>query len=189
MKPIIIYVSGAPGSGKTTLAKLLSEQLYIQQISSDLIHGGVGFTHPGHDRKLAIESVFVPLMIDMAQKGISFVVDHVLQKDIASTTIIDRLSPYATIIYVHVQSTNPIERYISRIKSSDLPDIRRRRELLLERAVHHQENLSNTAAVLDLHVPTILVDTNDGYDPDLGDILKFIHKCKIPMTANVTDEQ
>ncbi len=43
-KPSIIYVTGTPGSGKTTLVKCISERLYIPHVSSDLVHGGVSFT-------------------------------------------------------------------------------------------------------------------------------------------------
>ncbi|HEY5695498.1 MAG TPA: AAA family ATPase, partial [Candidatus Saccharimonadales bacterium] len=80
IKPVIVYVSGAPGSGKTTLARLLADQLYIPSISSDLVHGGVAFLKPEHNRKQTLNDVFVPIMINMAQRGISFIVDQVLQK-------------------------------------------------------------------------------------------------------------
>lgn len=178
MKSTIIYVSGAPGSGKTTLAKLLSEQFYVPHLSSDLIQGGIEFTQSNHDRTAAISSAFIPLLVDMAQKEISFVVDHVLQKNIAKTTIIDRLLPYATIIYVHVRSSDPIGRYINRVETSDLPDILRRRDELLERADYHRDNLVNTADTIALDIPTIVVDTDDGYNPNLDSIVAFIRKHK-----------
>jgi adenylate kinase family enzyme len=177
MKSVIIYVSGAPGSGKTTLAKLLSEQLYIPHVASDLIQGGIELTEPGHDRRAAVTSVFIPLMIDMAQKKISFIVDQALQKDIAKS-IIDELTPYATVLYVHVQTKDPIGRYIYRIETSDLPDIIRRREPLLKRAQFHKENLSNTQNPIDLGVPRLIVNTDDGFNPGLDEIIAFIDEYK-----------
>lgn len=173
-KPTIIYVSGSPGAGKTTLAKLISEQLYIPHVSSDLVHGGLEFTQSHHDRKAAINQAFVPIMIAMAQKQISFVVDHVLQKDMGKVDIIDKLVPYATVVYIHVQCTDPIGRYIRRVESSDLPDIKKRRAMLLERAIFHKENLARTATVLDLSAPTLVVDTESGYSPGIDSILEFI---------------
>jgi hypothetical protein len=177
-QPTIIYVSGAPGAGKTTLAGIISEQLYIPHVSSDLIHGGMEFTQSNHDRKNAISQAFVPLMISMAQKQISFVVDHVLQKDMGEVDIIDKLLPYATVIYIHVQCADPIARYLHRIETSGLPDIIRRREILLGRAAFHEDNLVRTAGAIDLPVPTLVVTTNDGYDPALEDIIKFVRKYK-----------
>jgi adenylate kinase family enzyme len=178
MKPTIIYVSGAPGAGKTSLAKLLAEQLYIHYISSDMVKGGLEFTYPGHDRQASIINTFLPLLIDHAEKGISFVVDHVLQKDIAKTTIIQKLEPVANVIYVHVQTTDPIKRYIERNQNSELPDIIRRQELLKNRAEHHRNNLVNTAKVIDLGIPTIVVDTNDNYTPSLHEVIAYINEHK-----------
>lgn len=173
-KPLIVYVSGAPGSGKTTLNRLLAEQLCIPGISSDTIHGGVVFSNPDHDRKKTLLHVFVPLMIEMSQKGISFVADHVLQKGMSEMDIIDQLRPYANIVNVHTTCSNPIERYKDRVTRSDVPDIVERREYLLERAAYHERNLGNTDQPLELNLPFLIVDTDDGYDPSLSEVVRFI---------------
>lgn len=177
-KPIIVYVSGAPGSGKTTLAKLLSEQLYLPHVSSDLIHGGVAFTQPDHDRKQTLLNVFVPTIIDIAQRGISIVVDQVLQKGASEAHIIDKLRPHATIINIHTQTSDPIGRYSARIKNSKIPSIIERREHLLSLAAAHKEKLERTNNPLDLGVPSMTVNTDDGYSPAIGEIVDFIKTAK-----------
>lgn len=176
MKPTIIYVSGAPGSGKTTLAKLLSEQLYISHISSDLIKGGLEFTQSIADRQAVIQDVFVPLLVNYAEKGISIVVDHVLQKDIAKSSIIDKLTDVANVIYIHTETKDPIGRFVERNENSQIPDIIRRRQLLRDRVEHHRENLVSTARAIDLGVPTMVVNTDDGYEPALEKVVAFINK-------------
>jgi predicted kinase len=173
-KPFVVYVSGAPGSGKTTLARLISEQLYVPSISSDLIHGGVAFTNPEHDRKQTLRGVFVPIMVDLAERGVSFVVDQVLQKGLSEDDIIDKLRPYAVIVNIHAVCANPIERYISRVKDSDLPSIVERREHLLGLANLHKDNLSKTSEPLELDMPTLIVNTDQGYEPSLEEVIKFI---------------
>lgn len=178
MKPTVIYVSGAPGSGKTTLAIKLAEHLYVHRISSDLIKGGLAYTNPQQDRNITTGSVFVPMLIEAARHGVSYVVDHVLQKDLAKETIIDKLRPVANIIYIHLQATDPIERYIARTNASTVPDVIRRRDTLMERAVHHRKNLHQTSDVIELGVPTLIVNTDDGYDPAFEDIIKFIEDCR-----------
>ncbi len=174
MKPTIIYVSGAPGSGKTTLAKHISKQLSIHQISSDLIHGGVAFTRPGHDRGETIQDIFVPYMIETAKFGISFVVDHVLQKNIAEKTIIEKLQEYSNVLYIHTQTVDPIARYKNNIATNESIEVQSRRDHLLARAEHHTNNLDNTINKIALDVPTLVVNTDDDYDPSMKTIIEFV---------------
>lgn len=176
MKPLIIYVSGAPGSGKTSLAKLLSEQLNVPHLSSDLIHGGIEFTHSHHNRTTVVQNILIPLMRDYAQKNISFVVDHVLYNDMAKTTIIDRLQEVAYVINIHTITADPIKRYVERISESELPDIIKRKEVLLGRVEHHRSNLSKSAELIDLGIPALAVTTNNGYSPTVDDIISFINQ-------------
>lgn len=174
MKPTIIYVSGAPGSGKTTLARHISKQLNIHQISSDLIHGGVAFTRPDHNRSETIRDTFVPYMIDTAKLGISFIVDHVLQKDIAKETIIEKLQEHSNVIYIHTQASDPIARYKNNIETNESIDVNNRRDFLLARADYHTHNLDNTMFKIELNIPILVVNTDDGYSPSLKDIVEFI---------------
>ena len=178
MKPTVVYISGAPGSGKSTLAGILAEKLYVHRISSDLVKGGLAYTDPTQDRNATTGSVFVPMLIETARHGVSYVVDHVLQKEIAKETIIDKLVEVANVIYIHVEATDPIGRYVDRNATSTIPDIIRRRNILMERAAHHRNNLENTQNVIDLDVPTLLVNTDDGYEPSIKKILGFIEESR-----------
>lgn len=173
-KPLIVYVSGAPGSGKTTLARILAEQLYVPNISSDLIHGGVALTNPNHERKGTLQNIFVPTMVNMVQMGISFVVDQVLQRGLSEEDIVNKLRPHAEIINIHTICINPIERYVARVKDSTLPSVVHRREHLLGLEKLHKNNLAKTSPPLELNVPLLVVNTDDGYDPSLDKILEFI---------------
>ena len=176
-KPLIIYVTGAPGSGKTTLAKRIAEQLYIPHVSSDLVHGGVRFTlGEPNDRYKTLHEAFVPIMVDMSKRGISFVVDHVLQKDMSKTDVIDKLLPHARIIFIHTVATNPIKRHLERELGRDdrgkvLDD-----DGLKKRADFHASNLSQTVEPADFETPVLIVDTDDGYDPALDEIVATIER-------------
>lgn len=173
-QPVVVYVSGAPGSGKTTLASLLSEQLYIPVVSSDLIHGGVALMQPDHDRLQTLHDVFVPTIVDMTSRGISVIVDHVLQKGVSEKDIIEPLSRHARLIYIHAQTNDPLARYEARVRSSTLPSIVQRRPHLLSLVEPHRANLPNTQQPLNLDIPTLVVHTDGDYEPSLSHIVSFI---------------
>lgn len=174
-KPLIVYVSGAPGSGKTTLATLLADQLYIPRMSVDLMQNGVWIANKDHSRKETLFNIVIPAFEYMSKQGVSFVTDHVLQKGVSEEHIIDKLRPLATVIYVHTQTADPIGRYIERTTNSTIASIAERRSGLLELAKQHQANLDKTNEPLDLGLPTIVVNTDDGYEPSVEKILEFIN--------------
>jgi len=176
-KPLIVYVSGAPGAGKTTLARQIAQQFYVPHVASDLVQGGVRLTGEGiNDRKKTLLSVFVPLLVNMAKMNISFVVDHVLQKGRSETDIIDKLRPHAKLVYIHVYAANAIDRFYKREKSRTDKGVVLSPDELLTRRDFHRDNLINTETSLDIDIPCLKVNTEAEYKPNLPYILEFIEK-------------
>lgn len=51
----------------------------------------------------------------MAQRGVSFIADHVLVKDMSNHDVTEKLLPYAHVIIIHlIKGTDPIQRYLDR---------------------------------------------------------------------------
>lgn len=173
-KPLVVYVSGAPGAGKTSLARIIAAELYLPYVSSDLIHGGVRLTNKQHDRKETLHQVFVPLLLQLAKTGVSVVVDHVLQKDKSKTDIIDKLTPHVILIYIHVQAKDPIARHYQRERERTDRGIAQTPEELKARRDYHAKNLAVTIEPLEIGMPTLVVNTDDGYVPAIDHILDFI---------------
>ncbi len=176
-KPLVVYVSGAPGSGKTTLAKKLSEELYIPYVSSDLIHSGVRRTIGERiDRKKSFHEVYIPHLLHLASAGVSYVVEQVLQKGISELSVIEPLKKVATVIYVHTMAEVAVDRQLAReLARTDRGKVLNDDELRAM-ADYHKNNLWRTEQALDLDIPTIIVHTDDGYEPDLEHILDSIER-------------
>lgn len=48
-RPLLVLISGAPGSGKTTLARRLGDELHLPVVSRDLIKTGMHVTARSED--------------------------------------------------------------------------------------------------------------------------------------------
>ena len=174
-KPLIIYVSGPPGSGKSTLAEKISREFHIPHVSSDLVHGGSRMTAGEPiDRKKSLHEVYVPLMIWLAKSNVSFVVDHVLQKEMSKTDIIDKLTPFAEIVYIHLKTEDPVGRHLARELVRTDRGNHADEAAKVERADFHRNNLAQTEKPLDLGLPVIEINTSDGYEPSFESIIAFI---------------
>lgn len=174
-RPLLVYVSGAPGAGKTTLAAKIASELYIPHVSSDLVHGGVNLTQHGqNDRKDSLLNGFVPILIEMLKANVSIVADQVLQKDMSEDDILAKVSPYCYLVNVHVICDDPISRHLEReLVRDDRGKVLDERELR-ERAEFHALNLQRTINPLNLDAPQMVVRTNDGYDPKFDAIINKI---------------
>ena len=170
-------VSGAPGSGKSTLASLLGERLRVPVVSKDRLREGTLWSLGTRDLDRA--PVGPPLWYDAMEAhlrlGVSVVGDMALFAGVSESDIASRLAPLANLCNVHCRTPDSSDRLLARASSDPLHTHR----VAWLRGQLSSVNAS-TYEPLDLGCPAVLVDTTDGYDPDLETIVDEIVRMAAP---------
>jgi predicted kinase len=172
--PTLVVVSGPSGSGKTTLAHEIAAGLGCPVICRDeikqgMVHATPGFVPgPGDPLTLRTYGVFFDVLGVLLRAGVTVVAEAAFQDRLWRPG----LEPLTGLAELRV------------IRCTVNAAIARRVEENAHRAAHDDAGLLRTlaagAAALDafvpisLPVPTIGVDTTDGYRPGLPEILSFV---------------
>lgn len=172
-KPLMVIVSGAPGAGKTTLAKALADYLRVPHVPRDDILRGMELTRGGdiNRGKEGVQAYF-GVLTHMLGAGISLVTDGTLYRGLSEKDVKEIFVPIATVINVHVRAHHEFERFAKREAE---------REGWSDEWVHaHMDRLkeiyNDTVDPLDFGVPVIEVDATDGYAPALPRVVAHIRE-------------
>ncbi len=185
-RPWLVMVTGAPGSGKTTLGLELSRALRLPFLSRDHVRGGMLATaglwtnevRSPAPREIAVEA-FVQLVEGAAGLGISAVIEFVVFRD--RVEALERLVAAAGVLVIHAQC----EDAAARADRRDLVDPLLNRPTVLAalghasvdaflRATVDQRDIVRNGMQNEFALPTLTVRTDDGYDPQLPEILDWI---------------
>lgn len=181
-----MLVTGAPGSGKSTLGRDLALQLRVPFLARDEVRGGLLFSSgawtdslervPSSDE--AVE-LFLDLVETMLARRLSCVVEYVVRTHRPED--LERLIAAGDCVVIKTESTHSIDRFVAR----NLHDRLISNPAVLD-AVGHRSVESHTEEAAErmrrvgaemcerFPMPTLTVDTDDGYSPTIDDIVRFV---------------
>lgn len=178
--PTLVVVSGPPGSGKTTLAHLIAAGLGCPAICRDeikqgMVHAVPGFTPaPGDPLTLRTLTTFFDVLRLLLGAGVTVVAEAAFQ-DRLWRPALEPLDDIAAIRIIRCTVAADVAH--ARIRHRATSDARRGAHDdhgLLRQLASGAQALDDFVSI-SLPAPTLRVDTTDGYDPAVPDIVAFVN--------------
>ena len=157
-RPLLVIVSGAPGSGKTTMAARLARELRLPHHNRDLVRDGLWMTD-GDDAAVPTGrawDVWLAGVQHYLDAGVSLVIDQTFYRGRSDVTLRSELVPRSLAVNVHLMADNATERWCRRIEREGRwgPD----RGAAVARVEEIQPLVREP---LDFGCPQLVVDTTD----------------------------
>lgn len=172
-EPVLLLVSGAPGSGKTTLAELLSQRIGLYHVERDKLKFGIEFGkgYSPLERKNTVVPTYFKAVTALLELGISCIADgaHFRGKTEDDLT---SFRNKATVLNIHCNTTDSTDRARRRDEERDKthPDWAEKYE------PDYKAMYSETANPVEHGYELLEVDCTNGYEPNLEEIIKWVYE-------------
>lgn len=177
---MLVIISGPPATGKTTLAHMLAQELrlpcFMRDGLKEVLMDELGA--PDRARSSELGRASYALLYDVAGRLLEAAVGVVIESNFNRGTSEDELGPLvaqarAVLIHCDAPPGTIEKRYRERAVEGDRHPGHHDREALPALV----ENLElGVYEPMDLPIPTLRVDTSDGYHPAKSEILAFVRE-------------
>lgn len=175
---LAIVISGAPGSGKTTLARSLSETMRLPHLNKDLAAAGLvrsGLTYELANKR-AFEVIYGTAR-SWLQTSMSLVMDMTMYSAYSPAEV-GSLLPHGVVVNVHCYADDALFRWEAKMRRSyPAEDV----EAVIARGYAIMADVTDP---LDFGCDRIEVDTTDGYRPALPNLIHEIERTYVQHTTH-----
>jgi predicted kinase len=187
VRPLLVIVSGAPGSGKTTLATALAEELQLPLLARDTLKEAIADAlEPGEDGAAGVSpsdsaaigraayAIVFAVTDRLLDAGVGVIVESNFRRGFSEVWLEPRVAK-GTAVLVHCEASREliVERFVGRAGS---PGRHRVHPDLDRLGVLREELAAGRFEPLELDAVVIRVDTSSGYRPPLPEILATIRR-------------
>lgn len=164
-----VVVSGAPGAGKSTLGALLAESMSLPHLNKDITMRSLRRSRIPTEiaNKQAFEIVYGTAQ-QWISLGVSMVMDMTMYPDYSVGEVQSLLS-FGLVVNVHCRAANAVDRWEYKVRRH----VGERAEAEIERLRWVHEVATEP---LDFGCPRLEVDTTDGYEPEINQLITSIER-------------